>query len=292
MTPAPGPSNGSLRAGRSSRSPNWLARLDFTVLVAPETTGILARLTRTIQSVGARVLGSLDYAIDLTANKEGLCRWFEARGIATPPSRAINPREGLPADLEYPAVLKPIDGAGAVNTFYLSDSRSLPAAACEMPRALVQPFVSGVPMSASFLVNVHAMAWLIGVGTQQVTVHDGRFKYRGGRLPTPCPSAVPRLRAIVESIPGLQGFVGVDFLWDEARRHATILEINPRPTTSCVGLTRLLPPGQLASAWLGAFDCQWGDAELLHRLADQAHGSRSLSFDASGVVSFDGGDFE
>jgi hypothetical protein len=30
----------------------------------------------------------------------------------------------------------------------------------------------------------------------------------------------------------------------------TVLEINPRPTTSLVGLVHLLPPGALARAWL------------------------------------------
>jgi predicted ATP-grasp superfamily ATP-dependent carboligase len=281
----------SIAPGQAEDLVPELARAaDFTVLVAPETTGILARLTSALQSAGARTLGSLDDAIELTANKERLCRWFEARGIATPPSRTINPSQGLPADVEFPAILKPVDGAGSVDTFYLSDEGSLPEAACMMPLALLQPFVSGIPMSASFLIDVHERGWLIGVGTQHVLVRDGRFEYRGGRLPASCRSAEPQLRPIVESIPGLQGFVGVDFLWDEVRRHATVLEINPRPTTSCVGLTRLLPRGQLASAWLGAFDSQWGDAELLQNLADRVQGSRPLSFDASGRVSFERGD--
>ena len=76
------------------------------------------------------------------------------------------------------------------------------------------------------------------------------------------------LRAAVESIPGLRGFVGVDFIWDEGRRRATVLEINPRPTTSIVGLTRILPPGRLASAWIGAFDPDYPARHLLPGLAD------------------------
>ena len=53
----------------------------------------------------------------------------------------------------------------------------------------------------------------------------------------------------------------------QAREHATILEINPRPTTSYVGLSRLLPPGRLAAAWLGAFDPESAGAALLPGLA-------------------------
>ena len=126
---------------------------DFTVLVAPETTGILARLTREFQAAGARVLGSSPDAIDLTGNKDRLARWFFERGIPTPRSRIVIPAAGLPADTEYPAVLKPIDGAGSVDTYYLSERECLPADACKLPVALLQPFVPGVPMSASFLVD-------------------------------------------------------------------------------------------------------------------------------------------
>ena len=111
-------------------------------------------------------------------------------------------------------------------------------------------------------------AWLIGIGEQRIVVRDGRFEYRGGRLPSPLRVDEAPLRAAVESIPGLRGFVGVDFIWDEGRRRATMLEINPRPTTSIVGLTSILPPGRLAAAWIGAFDPDCPGADLLAGLAD------------------------
>jgi predicted ATP-grasp superfamily ATP-dependent carboligase len=104
---------------------------------------------------------------------------------------------------------------------------------------VVQPFIPGTPMSASFLVGSDGEAWLIGVGVQQTVVRDGRFNYLGGTLPTPCPEAVPLLKRAVEAIAGLRGFVGVDFIWSADKRHVMILEINPRPTTSYVGLSYL-----------------------------------------------------
>jgi tyramine---L-glutamate ligase len=260
------------------------AMADFTVLVAPETTGILARLTREFQAAGARVLGSTPEAVDLTGDKDRLARRLRDVGIPTPRSRTVIPASGLPADMSYPAVLKPVDGAGSVDTYYVSDARSLPEGARELPVALLQPFVPGVPMSGSFLVDHRSRAWLIGVGIQHVAVHDGRFEYRGGRLPSSCRSAESLLRPLVESIQGLRGFVGVDFIEDAASGRVTVLEINPRPTTSIVGLTRLLPPGHLAAAWLNAFDREAGDVASLARLADLVHGQEPLSFDASGGV--------
>jgi predicted ATP-grasp superfamily ATP-dependent carboligase len=269
--------------GQEATRVRELARLaDFTVLVAPETTGILAGLTRELQRVGARVLGSAPEAIDLTGDKAGLAAWLLARGIATPPSRTIIPRAGLPADIAYPCVLKPVDGAGSIDTFYLSDARSVPDGVRGMSVAVLQPFVPGVSMSASFLVDGTGKAWLIGVGTQHVTIRDGTFAYQGGALPASSRCGGDQVRPAVESVPGLRGFVGVDFLWDPQRRQATVLEINPRATTSCVGLTRLLPPGCLAEAWLGVFESPRGDPDLLSSLAERVHGQRRLSFDLTG----------
>jgi tyramine---L-glutamate ligase len=291
---------------------------DFTVLVAPETMGILAELTRNLQRAGVRLLGSTAEAVELTGDKARLAERLRALGIDTPPSRTIDPGLGLPADATYPAVLKPVDGAGSVDTFFLSDARSLPADARRMRTAVLQPFVPGAPMSASFLVGEDRRVWLIGVGSQRIVVKNARFEYQGGTIPALSGRDVERLRTAVQSIAGLRGFVGVDFLWDCARQHATLLEINPRPTTSYVGLSGLLPPGRLAKAWLdclptavptlrdpglrrgvgsrrrpgnrrrpgspGGDSPKAGDSEDLVTLAETVHGQRPLSFDAKGQL--------
>ena len=62
-------------------------------------------------------------------------------------------------------------------------------------------------------------------------------------MPAGCLEALPQVEPAVAAIEGLRGFVGVDFIWDPERAHATILEINPRPTTSIVALCRLLASG-------------------------------------------------
>ena len=98
---------------------------DSTVLIAPETAGILAGLTRDLERAGARLLGSSPEAIELTGDKARLADWFGTHGIATPRTRTIVPADGLPGDWEYPAVLKPVDGAGSVDTYYLADRTEL-----------------------------------------------------------------------------------------------------------------------------------------------------------------------
>jgi len=254
---------------------------DFTVLIAPETSGVLGRLTRDLEQAGATVLGSSARAVDLTGDKVRLAAHFRSRGIDTPASIAVVPSEGLPESACYPAVLKPIDGAGSVNTFYL-DGPDLPEAARGMPLAVLQPFVPGEPMSASFLVSQDARAWLIGIGKQRMEIRNGRFQYWGGEIPAPCPEAAEQVRCAVGTIEGLKGFVGVDFIWDLERGHATILEINPRPTTSLVGLCRLLPAGRLARSWLQAFRLADREDELLESLFGLVHCQEPVVFDADG----------
>jgi predicted ATP-grasp superfamily ATP-dependent carboligase len=137
-------------------------------------------------------------------------------------------------------------------------------------------------MSASFLVDGRGTAWLLGVGIQRIAIRDGRFAYQGGTLPAPSRAAAPLLQPALAAIPGLRGFVGVDFVWDPPAERATVLEINPRATTSCVGLTQLLPPGRLAEAWLRVFEPQPADATWFGGLAELIHGGRPVGFDARG----------
>jgi len=257
---------------------------DFTVLIAPETSGALAQLTRALRDAGTRLLGSTAEAIDLAGDKARLAAWLKRAGIDTPPTRTVIPAAGLPADADYPAVLKPVDGAGSLNTFLVPDQNSVPLAANAMPAAVLQPFISGVPMSASFLVGEDGKAYLIGIGAQRMAIRDGRFEYLGGVLPVSCPGALAQLEPAVASIAGLRGFVGIDFLWDLERRHATVLDINPRPTTSYVGLSRLLCPGTLARAWLDLYDtANHGNPALLSSLAERVHRHRPVSFDRDGT---------
>jgi predicted ATP-grasp superfamily ATP-dependent carboligase len=255
---------------------------DFTLLIAPETSGILARLTRDLHQAGARTLGSSTEAVALAGDKAQLAARLLSLGIDTPPVQTIVPASGLPAEAEYPAVLKPSDGAGSVDTFYLPSAGALPEDARALPSTLLQRFVPGLPMSACFLMTDAGRAWLVGMGIQRMARKGGRFVYQGGTLPVLRKRALPQVLRAVRAVPGLRGFVGVDFIWDAGNQHATILELNPRPTTSCVGLCRLLPPGTLARAWFQACEPSSVNLESLSGLSRIVHSQERISFTAGG----------
>ncbi len=73
---------------------------DFTVLIAPETSGILASLTRDFEQAGARLLGSTADAVELAADKARLAARLRELSIDTPPTRTIVPGAGLPHDAQ------------------------------------------------------------------------------------------------------------------------------------------------------------------------------------------------
>ena len=59
----------------------------------------------------------------------GWLRSFDRRGSTRRRRVAVVPSEGLPELARYPAVLKPVDGAGSVDTFYLEGPGDLPETA-------------------------------------------------------------------------------------------------------------------------------------------------------------------
>ena len=223
---------------------------DYTLCVAPETGGVLEDRARMIEEVDGWSLGCSPEAVALCGDKLRLADHLIARAIPTPPSRRVWPREGLPRDHPYPAVLKPIDGAGSLDTYFVDSPDDLPDPAKAIPEALLQPFEAGSPMSAAFLVAEDGEPLLVGLAEQHVERRDGQFAYRGGRVPADGPIPAPVVEA-VRSIPGLRGWVGVDFVRCEMSGRVVVLEINPRATTSFVGWREVAPePGALAREWL------------------------------------------
>jgi tyramine---L-glutamate ligase len=105
---------------------------------------------------------------------------------------------------------------------------------------VVQAFLPGTPLSLSLLMQDGA-CWLLSCNVQHVRCAGGVFAYRGGiiggaeaRRP-----ALENLAArVAAALPGLWGYVGVDVV--DGPDGPVVIEINPRLTTSYVGLAESL----------------------------------------------------
>jgi predicted ATP-grasp superfamily ATP-dependent carboligase len=229
----------------------------FTLVIAPEFDDILLTRCRWVEEAGGRLLGSSPAAVVLAADKLALGQHLREFLIPTPECRQIQDGE-TPADAGYPLVWKPRYGAGSLATFLVNDSDDWRRRQHELKdwagEMFVQPFVAGLPASVAFLVGKEQQVAL--QPTAQILSQDGRFRYLGGSVPLSpqlAERAVRLAARAIDRLPGLHGYVGVDVVLGEAASgdQDYVIEINPRLTTSYVGL-RALAESNLAAAMLQA----------------------------------------
>lgn len=228
------------------------ADCDATIVIAPEIGGELTRWRRRVRAVGRRSLGPSIEAVELLSDKHRTAELLRSRGV--PACRGVRIKPG-PIDraamvgLSFPAVVKPIDGAGSLGVRLLRSAEELSPSG--IPRRL-EAFAPGIAASVAVLCGPHGRC-VLPACSQRLT-DDGQFRYLGGSTPLALPLDL-RARALAEravaAITGLSGYVGVDLVLgdDPAGADDMVIEINPRLTTSYVGLRRLAT-SNLAAAML------------------------------------------
>jgi predicted ATP-grasp superfamily ATP-dependent carboligase len=256
------------------------ARSDWTVVIAPELAGRLLDRCRRVAALGGRLLGPEPPVVEIASDKQHTAEYLAAAGVAVPLGVALQPGDLLPADFDYPAVLKPRWGAGsqAVRRIDRFPAERLPSVEIACPSRL-ERYYPGLPASVAFLCGPAGRFPLIPC--RQCLSEDGRFDYLGGSLPLEralARRAVRLARAAVEALPEPTGYLGIDLVLglDPGGAEDVVIEVNPRLTTSYVGLRAAAAEGvNLAAAML---DVRLGRQ---HRLSFQSIG---LQFDPDGRV--------
>jgi predicted ATP-grasp superfamily ATP-dependent carboligase len=230
-------------------------RADACLIIAPEFGKLLANRCQWVLECGSRLLGPSPGAVTLTADKLALSRHLRRHGVPTPETFLA---ADVHAKLTFPSICKPRHGAGSQAIVLVTSAAELGACAeslkMELPgeEAIVQPHVSGQPASVALLRGPRQTAPLLPA--RQHLSADGRFRYQGGSLPLPpdlAGRAVELSRRAVATISELRGYVGVDLILGAEADGSDdwVIEINPRLTTSYLGL-RALARTNLALAML------------------------------------------
>ena len=249
------------------------SKSDATLVIAPETDRLLnQRLHWAVEAGAKRILNSSESATNIAGDKAYLPDFWRGAGVPTP---LVISFDGEP--LDFPFVVKHRFGAGSVavrridtRTEWEALRRAGELDGVPASQLLVQPDVPGVAVSASFLVGPNCVVPLLP-GFQHLS-DDGRFTYLGGEIPMPdgpTVRAVELARRAIDAVSGLAGYVGVDLILGDAADGSAdfAIEINPRLTTSYVGLRAMTDDNLMAKLWdvcAGASDVRvrWNDGRV------------------------------
>lgn len=169
---------------------------------------------------------------------------LDALRITSDKQKTVKALEGFPTpkvyiqDVVFPAVVKPVEGVGCTDTFLVDGVEDMSRIREKLGgRFLIQEYISGTNASVTVISDGSSVKAL-SLNFQNITIadSDGKFNYNGGHIPLKhelheeCMSLA---EDAVKRICGLKGLVGVDLVIGEK---PYIIEINPRLTTSVIGL--------------------------------------------------------
>ncbi len=217
-----------------------LAQVDAVWPIAPEMQGTLEAISRQILAAGPRLLNSTPAAVRTAASKLQTVRLLADWGVPVVPT--FGRQDPLPM-IPGPWVLKPDDGVGCLGIRLCRDRDALCRYWDQLADGrdyVAQPFVQGTAASLSLLVK-DGEAAVLSVNRQRIAVMDDELLLLGCVV-NGLGAADARFRRlagdVAAALPGLWGYVGIDLIATTAG--PLVLEVNPRLTTSYVGLRESL----------------------------------------------------
>jgi predicted ATP-grasp superfamily ATP-dependent carboligase len=197
--------------------------------IAPEFDDILQTLCQTVESLGKILLTSPATAVAIAGNKLKTYELLSQHQIAAVPTRMFN-------DAYSPGewIVKPVDGVGCADSYVVNRRQDFERIAARKSSYIIQPHLQGAKTSLSCLFK-HGRGWLVCVNLQRFEVVNGQYHLTDivvnhHRDPGSYRQLITK---IASALPELWGYVGIDLI---ENTQTWVLEINPRLTTSFVGI--------------------------------------------------------
>jgi predicted ATP-grasp superfamily ATP-dependent carboligase len=157
-------------------------------------------------------------------------------------SQSINEKVG------FPVIVKPLDGVGCAGLSVVLGKNDVSGSMANIRKEstgkffMAQQFVKGDSVSVSVLSTVEEPL-PISLNKQDVSLWtpDSSSSYNGGTVPLDSSlklEAFDLAKRVVESLRVLKGYVGIDLVLTESE--AFVIEVNPRLTTSYVGVRKIV----------------------------------------------------
>ncbi|MCS3923217.1 ATP-grasp domain-containing protein [Methanosalsum natronophilum] len=199
-------------------------RCDFGLLIAPDH--LLAKYTRLLAE-NTTNLGCTPDTIELCSDKLECTRTLARNGINVPKIYSTGD--------SGQCVIKPRYGCASENTI-LSKTPVI-----ETDRICTE-YISGDNLSVSMIAsNNNSLSLAVNRQMMEIDPNSHEFKYNG--CLTPISSSMNQelfnISSTISSIMGCNGYIGIDFIVNEDGV-IYVLDINPRPTTSLVGICAVM----------------------------------------------------
>lgn len=219
---------------------SFAAAADHTLIIAPEFDGWLLKLARLAVDVQASLISPDPAFIALASNKQATAERLEAAGIPVPKGVLLEPFD-KPPKAPYPAVIKPNDGAGSQSVRLVKKATEARKWMEASPPWLwrIERFHPGLPVSVGIMRDMGDCIPLAPF-IQRLS-DDGNLAYLGGERIREWP-LIERAKTLAERaakvMPKTIGYFGIDMVLgdDEDGSADVVIEVNPRLTTSYVGL--------------------------------------------------------
>jgi hypothetical protein len=233
---------------------NIVRTVDAAYIIAPESNQTLHRLVELMENYGGTSLNSQINAIEKASDKMKTYEMLRRKKLGIPETMMASLKESVQdikrqaEKLGFPLVFKPVNEVGCSGLSVVKEKSHVEAAVEKIgsesrsEHFIVQRLIDGVAASVSLL-STGEKALPITLNKQLVLFASPSEKseYLGGLVPFGHKLEEEALRAAqtaVEAIRGLRGYVGVDLVLTE--NGAFIMEVNPRLTTSYIGLRRVV----------------------------------------------------
>jgi predicted ATP-grasp superfamily ATP-dependent carboligase len=204
--------------------------------IAPETDGVLLQLARQAKVLNKTVLLSNPETVGVCSDKLATYQCLKMHDIPVVESLILPHSDTV---MFIPAVIKPRDGVGCEGGFVITDQAQFQSISqsINVVNYLLQPLMEGVAVSLSGLFK-KGQAWLLTINQQQVVINNNRFELQACEVNTDNSQRefyLDLIKRVAMAMPGLWGYIGIDLI-ETAEFGPLILEINPRLTTSYVGI--------------------------------------------------------
>ena len=211
--------------------------IDALLIIAPESNNTLTSLCEKYSEYDFILLNSSTQSVALTSNKLASYNYFKSFDIEQIPSYELKDIDFIQTDK---IIVKPKDGVGCegIHLFNSFDKTENIISSDEQEKYIAQPYLEGESLSLS-LVCCQGECVLLSVNKQIIIEDNNSLGLKRCLVNAKDrDSFIEFSQNLVSKLSGLKGYIGIDVLIVENKTF--LIEINPRLTTSYVGLKSAL----------------------------------------------------